>query len=73
MLPAHCRHAESLQTIIVRCAAQRFIAGQEKMARGSGMLNNKHQVFFDAINSEATEDCLDGIQAARVRRLLSDI
>ena len=43
------------------------------MARGSGMLNNKHPVFFDAINSEATEDCLDGIQAAQVRRLLHEL
>lgn len=39
------------------------------MARGSGMLNIKPQAFFDAINSEATEDCFDGIHAARVRML----
>jgi hypothetical protein len=42
---------------------------QEKMARGSGMLNIKPQAFFDAINSEATEDCFDGIHAAQVRVL----
>jgi hypothetical protein len=37
------------------------------MARGSGMLNNKKQAFFDNFNKQATEECWDGIQAAKVR------
>lgn len=39
---------------------------QEKMSRGSAMLNRKHGSFFNAINAEATRECWDGVHAARV-------
>ena len=57
---------EVLHSVIVGADGWLVIV-QEKMARGSGMLNKKHQVFFDEMNAAATEDCHDGIHAAEVR------
>lgn len=62
--PVHAYHT-SQKIVLHHYVSKSMAENQEKMSRGSAMLNRKHGSFFNAINAEATRECWDGVHAAR--------